>query len=342
MLPHVGPPIDGEYCYSLAEEMPEHGIKRRWLYHGAVRSVEWCNGGIVKTRDQFDNHKQPEQLIELLGECEQRGVIRPSSYADIFHQSVTIPPVRRSVVKLFPGVPGGWQVVRSKWGGLPLKRNGVRVNDRELYQYDMRSAYLWSLMQGLPDPATFRSVRKVTGPGLYWCPSPADVRLPFPWDRPGLFPATEEELQLLPLPWRDVRRGIRYDPDSFDVGWYVRTIQSFSVRKQIARGFWGRWGAAGKLTAQTLRGGELSREWEMRDPRKNPVWAALITSRVRCNLWRVVDSPERQVYRVYVDSVVTDTPMDVSGNIGGWVLKGRFPKGGDVLMPGVVALPNAA
>jgi hypothetical protein len=223
-----------------------------------------------------------------------------------------------------------------------LRRNGVRVNDRELYQYDMRSAYLWSLMQGLPDPDTFRSVRKVTGPGLYYCPSPADVRLPLPWDRPGIYPATEEELRLLPLPWREIRRGIRYEPGTFDVDRYVRVIQSFSVRKQIARGFWGRWGGGGKLTAQTLRNGALSREWEMRDPRKNPVWAAIITSRVRCNMWRVIDSPERQVFRVWVDSVVTDTPMDISANIGGWALKGHWPKGADVLPNGVVELPRAA
>ena len=327
-------------CYVMPEQIPEVGVRRRWLYRGQVRSAEWCNGGIIKGRDRFDAHPDDDSFRALLEECERRGVTRPSSYGDIFHQSIVLPVARRHVAKLFPTVPGAWQVIRDP-ERLHAKGRAFDV-PRPLWQYDMRSAYLWALRGDLPDPRTFRAVRRVTGPGLYWCPSPNDARLPFPWNSEGIYPATEEEIAGLPLPWREVTRGIRYDPETYRTDQMAEVIRSFSCHKEIGRAYWGRWGARSGLVAQSLKHDTVTREWSMTDPRKHPVWAAIITSRVRMHLWRAVDSPERRVYRCYVDSVVTDEPMDESPEVGGWVLKATFPRGARINVAGAVPLDLAA
>jgi hypothetical protein len=86
-------------------------------------------------------------------------VTRPSSYGDCFHQRNRTPAHPNYTKKMFPIVPGGWQSVMTET--LSWKQ--------PLWQYDLRSAYLWSLAQGLPDPSSFRRVKRFDGPGVYWC-----------------------------------------------------------------------------------------------------------------------------------------------------------------------------
>jgi hypothetical protein len=288
----------------------------------------------VKSRDTFRHDAQTPfddaELAALLEECSARNVTRPSSFGDLFHQRNFAPRMRAGHRKLFPTIPGGWAGTRFD----PIYRG-------HLYQYDIRSAYLWALSLGLPDPATFRRVRRVDGPGLYWAPSPAYPYLPYPWNKPGMYPATIEEIEALPISWREIKYGVAFTPDTFDTSPWVADIMGWREWKKVGRSYWGRWAATGSVLAQTTNyEGEVNTERELPDPSRNPIWAAIITSRLRLRLWWLVDSGERKVFRVVTDSIVTDTPLDTGENVGDWKLAKEFPKGGIIHVSGVSLLTN--
>ena len=299
-----------------------------------VRSVEWADGGVVKSRESFAEHLEDEQLKLLLTECAGRGVVRPSSYGDMFHQRNFQPPTRAAHRKMFPGgtVPGGWNAV------------GLHTRIREpVWKYDVRSAYLWSLAQGLPHPRTFRTVRRVNGPGVYWCPSPCHPLLPHPWNKPGYYPATEDELLALPLDVSAIEYGVSFEPGTFDVSPWCQDIQAWSCYKAVGRSFWGRWISSGNAVAETIKpNGELATARELPDNRRNPIWGAIITSRLRLRLWRLWDSGDRRSFRVFTDSIVTDQELPTGDSIGDWKEEAYYPHGAIIQLQGIKPLSRAA
>lgn len=313
----VGKPVENVDGYCWSRSLPnDDRLSRRWTFHGQIRSVEWRGGGIVKTRERFQDHPTVEAMEALLEECAALGVTRPSSYGDLFHQRCFTPATRSDHRKLFPAVPGGWNATTCK----------NPIHHGRLFQYDIRSAYLWALSIGLPHPKTFRTVRRIDGPGLYWVPSPNSPLLPHPWNKPGMHPATEDELRILPIPgWREATRGVRYEPGTFDVEPYLRDIRQWSCWKAVARSYWGRWIATGSVRQETLdRSGQIRTAREMRDIHRLPIWGAIITSRLRTRLWETWNSPGRRVLRVVTDSVVTDTEMETGEEVGDWKLVQEF------------------
>jgi hypothetical protein len=323
VIPHVGESHPGEDCYLMPEQFPTKGYRRAWHWRGGIRSAEWREGGIIKNWGSFPAHDTPDVMRGLLTEAEARGVERPSSYGDLFHQTCRFAPTRTHVRKLFPSVPGAWQQV--------IERGPIR---EPLYQYDIRSAYLWSLGQGLPDPDTFVTVKRAAGPGLYWAESPCRPMLPYPWNQPGLWPATEEELLAFPIDPKTIRRGIAFAPGTQPIGQAVESIRAWSCWKAVGRSFWGRWASIGKVECTTFDEQDRQRTHrEIADTTRNPIWAALITSRVRLRLYAM--TWERPISRVFVDSIVTRAPIDESDAVGGWKLVDYFPDGGDVGINGV-------
>jgi len=309
--------------YVVPGQLPNTNLRRRWLFYGRVRSVEHRAGGVVKERHKFTDHLEESAFRGFLAECEARGVRRPSSYGDCFHQRHRIPwhpPYSR---KMFPAVPGAWQATL-----------GTKVRFTEpLYQYDMKSAYLWSLAQGLPDPATFRRVKRFDGPGVYWAESPAQLGLPYPWCWPGFFPASDHEITTLHLE-NQVTVGTAFAPATFDVRPLVSDIQAWQQWKAIARSYWGRWASHGSVECQTLdHDGAIKTARHLPDPCRAPVWAILITSRVRMKLWALCW--EQPIHRVFVDSVVTTARLPTGDQVGDWVEKDFFPAGGIVTIHGV-------
>lgn len=330
----IGKPVPGHEGYCPSIWLPDKGIQRRWTLHGHPRSIEWRGGGVVKSADNFAEHPTPETLELLLNECDDRNVERPSGYGDLFHKRNWQPPTRASHRKMFPAgsIPGGWNAV-------PLEK----VVRKPLWKYDIRSAYLWALMDGLPHPDTFRIVRRISGPGLYWCPSPCHPMLPHPWNKPGIFPATEDELLALPIDHRGIEYGIRYTPATMGTDAWVTDIQAWSCWKAVGRSYWGRWIAASCAKEERFsREDEPTSARDLPDNRRNPVWGAIITSRLRLRLWQLWDAGNRRVYRVYTDSVVTDEELDTGEGVGEWKLEETFPYGATLDISAVTPLRRRA
>lgn len=272
----------------------------------------------------FGEHEEADMMRALLSEAEARGVAHaPSGYGDLFHQLHDSPPVPRHVQKLFPNVPGGWEMALAPG-----------PTTQPLFHYDLRSAYLWSLQQNLPSPFSYRTVKRVKGPGLYLCQSPEKAALPHPWCQQGYFPATEDEISLFNLPHTTVTRGVSFTPGSWTTDQWTLSIQAWSCWKAVGRSFWGRWASTGRTSQTTYRrDGMIATERDMQSPFGNPIWAALITSRIRLRLWDICW--RQPVQRVYVDSVVTTAPLEEGNAIGDWREVKYYPRGGFVGLAGV-------
>ena len=114
----------------------------------------------------------------------------------------------------------------------------------------------------------------------------------------------------------------------------VGAIRSWSCWKAVGRSFWGRWASGGNVECITYDDRDEPRTSRLlNDPTRNPVWAAIITSRIRMRLWEI--AWEMPIARVFVDSVVIKKPIEESDAIGGWKLVEYFPKGGYVGITGV-------
>ena len=321
MIALVGDCEPGQSAY-LAPGHPGWGEprnwERSWSWRGNLRSVMWRDSrAMVKNWSTFNEHGSVAAMSELLGEVAARGIEKmPSGYGDLFHKLHGTPPTQAHVRKMFPQVPGGWEMA--------ITHGDIR---QPLYQYDIRSAYLWSLAQNLPSPNSFVTVKRVSGPGLYLVESPAREGAPYPWHVPGIFPATLEEIETLNLPYKSVRWGTAYDPDTWRTSQWVDSIQGWSCWKAVARAFWGRWATSGRTCQHTYApDGGIRSETDIADPCSNPVWASIITSRIRLRLWEIVW--RQPVHRVYLDSVLTTEPLEESAEIGGWREDKYFPKGG--------------
>lgn len=324
-----GAPIPpGEAGYCAAADLPVRGVARQWKYRGVRRSVQWRGGGVVKIADAFEEHDDMGALAALLAEAEARGVAMPSSYADLFHRKWRAPGIRRAHAKLFSGaVKGGWVQVTTD-----------QVHRKEpLWQFDIRSAYLSAVRDGLPDPGSFRVVTRYCGPGVYWVNSPAMRGYPYPWSKEGIFPASYEEIEFFCLRSRVTGKGIAFEPDSYDSRAIVSDIQAWSAWKEIGRSFWGRWAAGQGPTCETLAtDGTVRTSRELPPLWACPTWAAMVTSRVRLKVSQEYD--RNGVLLVLTDAVVTTRPLVTGPDIGDWRQVAHFPHGGVISLSGVTGI----
>lgn len=297
----------------MPEPLGNRAISRAWRFNHMLRTVQWGAGGIVKNRNQFTDHLEVDQFLAFLEEAYNRDIKRPSSYADLFHSvyhSPLVPgPARRLLV--FENT-GGWQELTMKTG----------TYEGDWNRYDIRSAYLWSTSQGLPDPKTYRyseNIGKI--PGVYFCNIVPNLQAPYPFRHGGDFPVTQWEIELYNLTIAKVHYGVTWR-EGWDTDRMVKAVESFSCHKQVGRSFWGRYASSGKVQCETYRQGELNKEWELPNNFVNPVWAHLIVARIRARLFDI--AKEFPTARVYVDSVVIQGELPVGESLGDWKLEARF------------------
>ena len=313
--------------YVLQELVRDGHARRWWRANGRICSVELKDKGILKPLDAFPEHAHDETVFgALLEHCYSRGIKRPSSYADMFNQSFQSPRLRWSKNSQFLALfSGGWQQART--------RGEVRGRFRN---YDIRSAYLWSLSHGLPDPTTYRfsrspdysDTRGFRQHGLYVVAlGPVTTALPYPFNCSApLYLASTSEIETYDLPVTRYHFGMTWQR-TIDTAPMVDLIMSFPCWKQIARGYWGRWASGAKVETETASG----HRWTMANPALNVAWAHTIVSRVKARIWQEC----RNACHIFVDSVITDQPLHVGDGIGDWRLAAEYPHGLRILGPGI-------
>lgn len=315
-LPLIDSISPGCDSYVLPGMMPpQSGLLRSWSFAGRLRSVQTQGMDIIKDRSGFVDHLPPDALAGLLDDAARREVERPSGYSDLFHQTYTSPRIGKTAKSFLNWeVSGGWQhqsVANGRHPGTWRK-------------YDIRSAYLWSLTQGLPNPKGFAWVEHYgRKPALYLAElPPMGDSFPFPFSIGGLLLVTGEELEAYGISPIQVVGGIAYQPSTWDVDRMRFLIESWPYWKQIGRSYWGRWASRGELDCATYKGGKLNKQWSLKNPFFNPIWAHLIVSRVRLRLWQTVRAIPTA--RVYVDSVVIQGELPTGESVGDWRLEETY------------------
>jgi hypothetical protein len=297
-------------AYILPGQFPtKSGITRAWLLGSRLRSVQQTGGGILKDRSVFEDHQQPEAMEELIREFQEHGAGQPSSYADAFFKRFFAPMTPYAFRRIFPGgVRGGWQA--------QLMPNGTYGG--QWYRYDLQSAYLWSGLQGLPEVKRFRVAEYIgRKPGVFLCDVLPNLKAPAPYYFGGTLLVTPREIELYALTVTRVHRGLTYPAGAWiDPEPMMRAIQQWSFWKSVGRSYWGRWASEMPVTCETWKSGLKRTTRDLNNPFYNPLWAHLVVSRVRERLWLACQN--RRVARVYVDSLITDTPLETGQGLGDW------------------------
>ena len=161
------------------------GASRSWRFNGKVRSMQ-LHGGYMKSLSGFGDHANDEwDFLTLMQDLYERGIKRPSSYSSVFHSLVKSPFIKWSFNGPFVDwFAGGWE--EAKFTGEQYGKH---------FQYDINSAYLWSLTEGLPDTRTYRAedyphpvyseMNGFAEPGLYLIELEAPVPdAPYPFSFP--------------------------------------------------------------------------------------------------------------------------------------------------------------
>lgn len=304
----------------LRELVYHRDAERYWSLHGIPSTVAITHNRFIKSWDRFTDHQEEAQLETLLREYAECGVPRPSGYADVFHARYKTPYVCWTHnAMLSPAFCGGWQQALK-----PGSHRGV------FRGYDMRSAYLWALTLGLPDPATYRASGTIDpnrkGGGVY------RVRLenpvadaPFPFNRKsGEVLASAEEIEAYNLPIAEVIAGVTWD-GLIDPEPLLSALRAVSTWKQAGRSYWGRWGQTERV--ECTAGGKT---WTIPNRSANVPWAHVIVSRVKQRLWDF----SSDALHVFVDSCITPHEFPVNDKIGSWRLDTLYPDGVVIKGPG--------
>lgn len=302
-------------CDSYVPMMPRPplGVARSWHYNGLVRSFAWRKGGTVKGRSSFTGHLTRDSFAGVLDDAARAGIVMPSSYGAFFHARYNSPRLSGAVRRATGWeVPGGWEALLVREGKYP----------GAWHRYDIRSAYLWAMREGLPETKTYAYTEKrhskLAACYLMQCEPCADA--PYPYCEGGKLPACDWEIDAYGLKGK-IFYGVTWTANT-DVDAMDRAITQWPQWKHISRAFWGRWIGA-PLECRTYdKLGNVARAWQLPSVLSNPIWAHLIIGRVRYRVWQVVMSGP--CARVYIDSVTTQTTLKLGDSIGDWRIEETY------------------
>ena len=310
---------DGRDAYLAPHDLAKlrQGAPRWWTFRRQVTTVELPGNRYAKNALPFDEHNESEtDFAELMRECRDFGVNRPSGYADAFHRIYKTPPVRWTFnAMLSARFVGGWQEALT-----------VGLVKRPVRRYDIRSAYLWAGGLGLPDPRSYRLVRRIVRDraAVYDVEHVPRAGLPYPFSTARHVLATDEEIETYSLDVRRVSMGVTWET-LIDPGPMLDAIRQFSFWKAAARSYWGRWAMTSRVECHV---GDKS--WPLKSISANVVWAALIVARVKLKTWLHA----RDAVHVFVDSVITPHALPTGPKIGDWKLEQEYPEGVAIRAPG--------
>ena len=316
----------GHDCY--AHTVSLDGAGRWWTYRNNLVCVQRRTGEYLRTPAGFDGIANDDALRTVVEECRQTfGVSFPSGWVAPFRAQYRAKRLTWSYNAPFASAfHGGWQQA--------LRRGDI---PGPLYKYDLRSAYLWALTPGLPDPRTFRRTRCLAStPALFRVrlarPEPS---APFPYNTFTDVNATGEEIGAYGLDVADVLAGVawRRDCRDADVDRIYQQVTAPSFWKRTARSYWGLWAQTRDVGCHVASG----KSWALPPVTANYVWAHMIVSRVRR---RVADAVTSRAAHVFVDSIITPDVLPVGPNVGEWRVDATYAGGLHVRGTGWYAEPG--
>lgn len=288
------------------------GAGQAWRFLGEWRTVRVRRECLWKLARPW---KSERHWAPAMAEARRLGLRPPSSAA-----SAVLAWLRRSgVAQRAPAtlrywdraeVPGGWEAVRHR---------GLVIGP--IYWYDLRSAYAWAASRPLPQ---VRAIRRDDD----WSASRGLWILRSPWSGD---PRPYREMAWRVITWEERDWWSMRRPDVPVIGLTWPDQSECSLADRFAalaaeapamwdlgrRGFWGGWASRWGPEQVSLRSGESRK---LVNPYANPVWAALVTARVRLRCAEHWDA----CVQVYVDAIWCRRELPTGEAPGDWRLLGVF------------------
>lgn len=315
------------YLDTFADELPR--ARRYWTYRGVVRTIETYAGDYVKsavgfgvnTSDLCDRADHIDEMRDALG------VSLPSGYSGAFRHAYRSPPVSGSLnIPLGDVTHGGWQ-------------HGITgVHKGTWHHYDMKRAYYWALLQGLPDPASFYATKSLAYKDAIYRVRLAHVGegVPYPFDTYTEVVCTREEIDLYDLRIADVVAGVAFRKEYRKLPDIVNAIDRWSFAPLVSRTYWGAWGAQEGCQCVIPHS---RKRWTLPAQGRNVPWAHLILSRVRRRLWEATTLG--QWCHVFTDSIITTQTLSTGTSPGDWRHVATYARGVKVAGPGQYGLADS-
>jgi hypothetical protein len=294
---------------------------RYWTFGGVVRTVhrkvDGMKGGQYLKPLSAWREVNEEKIRTAIEEMrEGAGISMPTGYADAFRARFHAPNVSWShQVHFTPYFRGAWQEALV---------TGVHFGAWKLY--DLRQAYLWAAMQGLPDPRSYHQTRSTAyaRDAVYLARIHPQPGLPYPYATESTVLVSGEDIKRYDLPVEEILCGVSWRR-SFNVQKIADAIDHWTFRKEVARAYWGAWAPSARVECVTP-----ARRWELPPMGSNIIWAHLIVARVRARLAEVA----RGACHVFVDSVLTQDTLTTGDAVGDWRLVKEYADGVKVGGPG--------
>ena len=226
---------------------------------------------------------------------------------------------------LAEGFYGGW---------IELIQHGY--NRGPIYHYDLNRAYFWAGLEGLP--TRIRRYDRGDKTFMVLCRVKSHQKeLPVMIEqRKSRVALTNEDIDLYGIE-AEVFGGVSWDEDG--PMFYPESVLaelagnvSDAVFKKCMQTYWGIYAQRRAIHREIWKSGELTKSYLLRNRDQNFLWAQIIISRVTR---RVYSEAEGRARQVYVDSVLTDTPISIGEYAGDWKLVDTFPEGIVTRAPGV-------
>lgn len=314
----IGEYEPGSDAYVAAPGAHVPHASRWWSYGDVIRTVQRKDcGSYIKSLSGWRGAEASEILDHVAEIRETVGVELPSGYADAFRSACKVPRESPGFSLAFMSAfRGGWQEALK-----PGSHPGIwRL-------YDLRQAYFWALLQGLPDPRFYHRTRC-----LGYRDTLYRVRLaqpeptaPYPFNRETEVLATGEEIATYGLDVDEVMDGIAFRR-SFNTTKMIDAITQWSFWKRVARAYWGAWASSSYIECHTP-----SKTWALPPLGAHLVWSHLIVSRVKM---RVHEVSYRRAAHVFVDSVLIPGELPTGDDPGDWHLVKEYRSGVAVIGPG--------
>jgi len=303
---------------------------RGWRWGAEWRTVELRRGRILKLARPW---RAEGQWRQAMADAQRADLRPPSSAASAINALLVQQGVRSRCVATLrywgpAEVPGGWEAIAVR---------GPVVGP--LYWYDLRSAYVWAAGEALPRPGAIRRTDDWTAPRGLWVLRARWEGDPRPWAVIASRVWTWEErdrwgVDAPPVPWT----GLTWSPaDEVSIRPALDAIATAypALWALGRRGFWGAWAAR---CGPEMIGFRSETRRALPNPYANPIWASLVTARVRLRCerhWRA----RAQAVQVYVDSLLTRQPLEdwgepIGEQPGQWRALDRFD-GAEIRAPGV-------
>lgn len=296
----------------MAGIMKRHNFTgQAWQYKSMWKTYR-PGGSVMYKSIEGVNPIDEQDFWHIMGSNYRAGLSPPSSFSSIFHKICPLPWPRQSMVAPFRVFSAG------AWA----EALECRTFKEKMYHYDLNSAYRWAACQRLPLMKSGKRIFDIEAPDSVFMVECRPGEAP-PWFKEEIGLMSSEEIAALKVRPR-LLFGIQFR-DWFDLtSTFTKIEECFPwCYKRISRAFWGRWNGGEDLTQHGWAGGHKVRH--MPNPLHNPLWAHLITSRVKLRLLEAVKHVG--AVHVQVDAVLCRDPLPVSSEPGGWKLVQEFASG---------------